>query len=258
MKHPFYVFCAVVAAASFASCGSGGAGASDSDSVKAAEKADTLAMQTPDLAWKDLSGNVESCVLEYYDMSAPKDISADSVAFTPEGNVASMVSYSVWDGRKASTLDVSFLRDSGGKELPAADRASEEGLVVSLERDGDGRIVSFSRNRPDGDYTESAYTEYYTWDEDGRPASFEINGAEWTTRVKYEYGADGRLAKSVAVSSEYDYEATDTQTYVYKAEDARGNWTEREVSVVSEQDDEGRKTTTRSLRVERRRIRYRP
>ena len=61
----------------------------------------------------------------------------------------------------------------------------------------------------------------------------------------------------MSTSAEYDYESTDTQTYVYKAEDSHGNWTEREVSVLSEEDDEGRKATRRSMRIERRRIRYR-
>ena len=129
--------------------------------------------------------------------------------------------------------------------------------MVSIERDAQRRIMSFSHNRPDGEYSESGYTEYYTWDESGYPASLELVGAEWTTRVMYEYDDAGRLVRSVATSAEYDYESTDTQTYVYKAEDSHGNWTEREVSVLSEEDDEGRKATRRSMRIERRRIRYR-
>ena len=257
MELRYLFFPAVLAVAALASCGSRNASSSDSDSLKSVDGEDEELFSAPDLAWKELKGNVESCVLEYYTMDSPRDVNVDSMAFAPDGSIATLASWSVWSGKKVKSLDVDFLADADGNTLPAADKASEEGIMVSIERDAQRRIVSFSHNRPDGEYSESGYTEYYTWGESGYPASLELVGAEWTTRVVYEYDDAGRLVRSVAASAEYDYESTDTQTYVCKAEDSHGNWTEREVSVLSEEDDEGRKATRRCMRIDRRRIRYR-
>lgn len=239
-------------------CGRGKSGGTDSDSVCYRESGEEV-VSSPDLAFKELSGPVKSAVLEFFSLDNPDEISADSVSYDDEGRVRGLVSYYRSGRDRTLVSDFRFDYTSEGEALPAPDRVAGGTLEARIGRDGLGRIVDFvcelSEDPENGD--ERAYREEYSWDEYDRLRSYELTGWEWTARTTYSYDAQGRRSKAVTVSSDIGFESTDTQTYSYKAFDSHGNWTEREVKVVSEQDEDGVKSRHTSVRIERRRIHYR-
>lgn len=256
------VICAAAGALALlaAGCGGGQKKAADSDSISEAQPTDTLALATPDLLWKELSGPVECCMMEFYDMAEPADVQADSVAYNADGSLAALATFYTSGGRLVKVTDFQFSYDGGGNSVRAADKASspDAPMAVSLVRGRDGEIVSWEYAPTKDVESDLAYTEDYSWNEFGLPKSRTINGWEWYSTTSYSYDDAGRRTKAVTKTSGIEYEATDTHTYRYTEIDDHGNWTEREVNVASEEDDEGHKTTHKSLRVERRRIHYRP
>lgn len=237
-----------------AGCGSKAKSASDSDSATQASAVDSLPQLTPDLRWKELHGPVHSCVLEFYDMADPKSVSADSVVFNADGSLASLTTFTSFDGKRSKATDIIFSYDSNGNAVKGTDKAAD--MQVSIVRGPEGEILSWQYAPADGSDSDGSYTEDYSWNEQGLPRRLEITGWEWNASTSYSYDDKGQRTKAVTKSEDIDYESTDTQVYTYKQFDSRGNWTEREVSVSRHENDEGRETDSRSIRVERRRIHY--
>lgn len=246
----------IISALILPACGGKKAAENDSDTVKAPVDTSYLHLETPDLAMRELQGDVESCVLEYYFMEAPEDITTDSVTFTPQGNLLSVTSWYTDGGRRICSSDVRFETDADGNYLPAVDRVSPE-MRTSIERDALGRIVVWDYAPSDnGAESDKSYLEEYSWGDDDLLKGYKLSGWEYSSRAGYEYDADGRRSNTVTVSDDIEFHSTDTQTYTYKKFDERGNWIEREVRGKTEYDDEGHKSTSMSLRIDKRRIRY--
>ena len=239
-------------------CGHGKSGRSDTDST-ALSVVENEGATSPDCVFKELSGNVKSVALEFYTLDSPAEISVDSVSFDKNGRLEGMTSFFISGGDKTCVADFRFDYTSAGETLPASSRIPGNDFEARISRDGLGRIIEFVCEMP-GDPErggEGTYREEYTWDASGKVGEYVLIGWEWAAHTGYTYGDDGLRIKAVTVNSDIGFESTDTQTYVYKTFDDRGNWTEREVKVVSEQDDEGVKSRNTSVRIERRRIHYR-
>lgn len=123
----------------------------------------------------------------------------------------------------------------------------EAGVFVSddvpeavMSRDTRGRIEAYDHTSLDDvDFTHydiSKFYKYsYTYDAKGRPATAERGGWEWGENCTYSYdGAKVYPATVVKEGGSEGWNEKTTLTYDYTAFDARGNWTERFLTRVTE------------------------
>lgn len=104
---------------------------------------------------------------------------------------------------------------------------------TTLERDAQGRLVSYDNTNLDWDEVEDLDIEHffaYTlgYDDQHRVISEEISGWEWMDTYHYIY--DGKKVYPASATFEGDAEGWTEEgniTYEYTAFDAKGNWTER-------------------------------
>lgn len=123
----------------------------------------------------------------------------------------------------------------------------EAGVFVSddvpeavMSRDARGRIEVYDHTcLEDADFTHydiSKFYKYsYTYDAKGRPATAELGGWEWGENRTYAY--DGAKVYPSVITKEGGSEGWNEKTtlsYDYTKFDARGNWTERMVTKVTE------------------------
>ncbi|MBR5724195.1 MAG: hypothetical protein IKX62_02315 [Bacteroidales bacterium] len=147
-------------------------------------------------------------------------------------------------------------------------RGSSE--ITEMTRDAQGRIATYNNaNVPeDADYEDFDFEHFlhvdYTYDAQGRPVTEDMGGWEWGTTYTYEY--EGQKVYPSGGSFEGGYEGIveeGTITYEYLKFDAKGNWTERNVMIVTntyeepwEGDPEPEVETVTTETLERRTISY--
>ena len=159
--------------------------------------------------------------------------------------------------------------DDRGTEFVYGEDGSFVSEWATLVRDEAGRLVCYD-NTSDEMLDSEEFDVYnffkmdFTYDAKGRPATQELDGWEWSNTFTFSY--DGDKVYPSAATFEGGYEAfveEGTITYVYKAFDAKGNWTEREVTKVTnayeepwEDDMEPEVETTTNVERQYRQIRY--
>lgn len=116
---------------------------------------------------------------------------------------------------------------------------------TEVVRDASGRLKSFDNTAvPEEDFDDFDLMSYcsvtYDYDAQGRVATETYSGWEWGTTTNYTYEGNN-IWPSKATLSSYDEglnESTEV-TYKYLEFDAKGNWTLREVTTVTESYEEG-------------------
>lgn len=245
------------------SCGSGGKKAPDSDTAPASAEELAPAEPAPDLAWKSLTGNVESCELTSYYKEVPDYVTTETVRFLPNGYISSIGVSTLSEGKGSANSLVEFACDVDGvPELKATDKVAKPAMEATITRDDLGRIISYAYlDAETGDFTDGAYTEEYKWDDNSetdRLVSRRLQGLESTSLTRFSYDDEGRLTKAVTTSEEPGFKSTATTTYRYISFDAKGNWTEREARTDDIVNDEGQEERTTYVAVEKRSIKYYP
>lgn len=139
-------------------------------------------------------------------------------------------------------------RDPYGNEFAYDEDGDFTGTYAEwteVERDAQGRLIAFDNTEiPEERFDDFDVTGYcklnFTYDAQGRVVKEEYTGWEWgsTTQRSYE---GSKFYPSQAVEEFYDAGSNEktTYTYDYLEFDARGNWTEREVTAVTEAWEEG-------------------
>lgn len=239
------------------SCSSGkSTGAADSDSAAVDEEAVAETFTSPDLSWKELTGDVDNAVITRVYEGENPGTAIDSIAFTPDGKIKAIYSYYLDEGKRVLTEGVDFAYNADGGNIPATVKGDSR-QQIEVKRDEQGRIVAFTRRHIQMIDSDDSYEETYEWNEQGQLHSSELSGWETQSSTVNHYGAEGELVKSVTTVAEPGYEATVTTTYEYKGRDDRGNWTERVITDKTVASEEGDKTEQTIKRTERRSIRYR-
>lgn len=116
---------------------------------------------------------------------------------------------------------------------------------IKVVRDASGRLTSFDNTAiPEEDYDDFDVMNYcsvtYDYDARGRVATETYAGWEWGTTTSYTYDGD-KLWPAKVTTNSYDegYNENSVITFEYLEFDARGNWTKREATVVTESYEEG-------------------
>ena len=104
-----------------------------------------------------------------------------------------------------------------------------------LTRDDQGRIVCYDNTGIDDTSDDFDIMDFrkisYTYDAQGRVATEEYNGWEWTNKYTYSYEGDNIWPASCTLESHDEgWNSEGTITYEYLAFDGKGNWTERIVT----------------------------
>ena len=104
-----------------------------------------------------------------------------------------------------------------------------------LTRDDQGRIVCYDNTELDFDSDDFDVMDFckisYTYDAQGRVATEEYVGWEWTTSYTYSYEGDNVWPSSCTFESHDEgWNSEGTITYEYFSYDDKGNWTDRTVS----------------------------
>ena len=136
---------------------------------------------------------------------------------------------------------------------------------VKVTRDASGRLASFDNTEiPEEDFDDFDVMSYcrvtYEYDAQGRVATETYSGWEWGTTTTYTYDGN-KLWPAKATTNSYDegYNENSVITYEYLDFDARGNWTKREATVVTESYEEGaedEKETSTQVKQEIRSLSY--
>ncbi len=230
----------------------------DSDSISSSVEPQEI-ITTPDLAFKELLGPVESSVTESYLSDNPTQVWTDSVGYDATGQLIAIASFFSDDGVKSTLTDFRFTPlQEGETEQKGRSMIPNSPFVATIGRDAYGQIIFFEKADPNDPEkgADEWFEEHYTWNESGHIRQFDLTAWEWGTSTIYEYNEKGLKATAVKTASGIEYEETDNYTYNYLSFDEFGNWIEREIKITGKIDDEGRKSTSTSLRIERRRISY--
>lgn len=136
---------------------------------------------------------------------------------------------------------------------------------IEVVRDASGRLTSFDNTSiPEEDFDDFDVMDYcsvtYEYDAKGRVATETYAGWEWGTTTTYTYDSDKPWPAKISQSS-YDegYNENSDITFKYLEFDARGNWTKRESTIVTESYEEGaedEKETNTQVKQESRSISY--
>lgn len=116
---------------------------------------------------------------------------------------------------------------------------------TEVVRDASGRLKSFDNTAiPEEDFDDFDLMSYcsvtYDYDAQGRVATETYSGWEWGTTTNYTYEGNNIWPSKVSQTG-YDegYNESNEISYEYLEFDARGNWTKREVTTVTESYEEG-------------------
>jgi hypothetical protein len=116
---------------------------------------------------------------------------------------------------------------------------------IEVVRDASGRLKSFDNTSiPDEEFDDFDVMDYcrvtYDYDAKGRVATETYAGWEWGTTTTYIYDSDKPWPAKISQRS-YDegYNENSDITFKYLEFDARGNWTKRESTIVTESYEEG-------------------
>lgn len=119
------------------------------------------------------------------------------------------------------------------------------GSYTEVVRDASGRLKSFDNTAiPEEQFDDFDIMEYcnvtYDYDATGRVVTETYYGWEWGTTSNYTYDGNKPWPSKVTRTG-YDegYNENVEITYNYLEFDARGNWTKREVTAVTESYEEG-------------------
>lgn len=240
----------------FSACGSNRKEADDSDSIVPPTE-ENIVFTSPDLSWKDLTGNVEYYVQQSITEGNPHISTTDSVRFTPNGMISFILSASSYGGDKIEEIRTAFEYDDTGKLTNATDKAVFP-MLVEIGRDEQNRIISYKRiDKNSGMDSESAFEEIYLWNENGRIQRYELHGFEWSNSKTFSYDAEGRILKCVERSSDMGTETASEESYEYISFDDKGNWTERIATIDRTVTEEMEHTVKEKLkRTEKRMIKY--
>lgn len=230
---------------------------SDSDSVVDEVIDPEEVSVSPDLGWKELSGNVEYAVTLTELESERGVVWIDSIRFSPAGNVEYINIASIINGHKMIDQASELRYDEQGDFIDGIDRAGQPMKIV-INRDDDSRIVSYSRVASDPNFDdERAYTETFIYNSAGRIERYELQGYEWNQIKTYTYDEGGRIIRIVDKAYDLGAETVSNETIEYVSDDEKGNWTERKVKIVRTiKEDMAEPVKETDKRVERRRIKY--
>lgn len=243
----------------------------DSVNIDLHDSAVDTIFTSPDLAWKDLQGNVCLCVSQRFPAfvrdsvcvaktSIPETI--DTVCFTLNGMVQKIIMWAEVDAEKYMLQNTNIIYDEQGHQLEATDYSLAKEMNVMIQRDDSGFISKISRSAKEDDI--EAFADIMKW-ENGRVSECTFTEYDIESTWSRKYNQEGRLIseKSVYVSVEEGGE--NTLSYNYIAVDSLGNWTERHIvsEYVSISYDlrtgrEIRMTEPETYYVERRQIEYYP
>lgn len=241
----------------FTACGSKKTEKTDTDSVSVLTE-EQQTFDSPDLMWKDLTGNVEYVTVSTVTEGNPRIQTVDSIRFTLEGRLQFLSTKTNYGGDWMDEIRSAFIYDKDGNLKTATDKADHQ-MQVEVDRDEYGRITNYRRvDRNAGMDSELAFEERYLWDENDRVKRYELQGYEWGSSKTFTYDDEGRLVKATERSSDIGVETVSEETYEYVSTDAEGNWTERIVTIkrtISEE-EAGQPVREKLTRKEKRSIKY--
>lgn len=250
------------------SCGRAKSSGSDSIYAEAGEEV-SEDIETPDLAWYDLRGPVENCVIE---LSATVDTpegaasemsgsgsSLTEIRFSRQGMLVGEKWISRFDDSQYLSLNLEFEYDAEGNLIKGKDSSVKPALPVTLQRNAYGEVTEL-RVGDDDSAADNCFTMQIEWGS-GRVAATEMRANELVRRMVFRYSSDSSGAVSAEFSSDDIEEATrGLEEYEYVSTDNYGNWTERKVKILTKvknyesPGDSEREFT--SYRVEKRSITY--
>ena len=128
---------------------------------------------------------------------------------------------------------------------------------IEVTRDASGRLKSFDNTSiPEEDFDDFDVMDYcsvtYEYDATGRVTTETYAGWEWGTVTTYTYDGDKPWPSKITQKS-YDegYNENSDITFKYLEFDARGNWTKRQSTIVTESYEEGAEDEKESYTQER-------
>lgn len=244
--------------------------AADSDTVAAESTVEAAEdLETPDLTWYDLRGNVESCTTE---LSAAVDSqdkalsemqgsgsSITEVRFSRSGMLTAEKWISLFDNSRYLALNLGLEYDSEGNLKKGADSSVDPPLPVRMVRNAYGEVTEL-RVGDGNSAADNCFTLQIEW-ASGKVKATEMRANELVRRMIFRYNADspGPVAAEF-LSDDIEESTTGTEEYEYVAVDDHGNWTERRVTIRTKvknyESIEGAGGEFLSYRVEKRTIVY--
>lgn len=231
---PSLLLAALLLMAFFSCSGGGKAAGSDSDSM-AAISVDSL-FSTPDLAYSELHGPVESCELSSVS-EAPEGMSMTmtSTTFDTEGRMRSLKSVIRGLDGEIPIDDMRLSYDAEGNLVEALNEMADGPEKLDIERSADGemtRVAVLNRN------SLQAYTTYHEW-EAGRCVSERYTDANGVRVVRNYYDDNGLLTGRKVTYQTEEGDLTESYKFEYTNFDSVGNWTERrgEVTITENYND---------------------
>ncbi len=194
--------------------------------IGTAKKESGKAETYPDRELYELKGNVKS--VKWYFNNYGVDELVFSLAFNSDGMAISHRYDEVWE---------------------------DEDVAVEIERDGNGRISTYSvKNKDNGAYKVSSV---YSYNDNGSLAG---SNSTWYEEIcvteRMEYDKEQRLAGTLLEASSFDFALKETTVYEYVGFDKQGNWTERKGLRTTERVENGASEPEEHIYSERREIEY--
>lgn len=219
----------------FFSCSKGGkAAGSDSDSI-ASVSVDSL-FSTPDLAYSELHGPVESCELSSVS-EAPEGMSMTltSTTFDLDGRLRSLKSVIRGLDGEIPIDDIRLGYDGEGNLVEAVNEMAEGLEKLEIERSPEGEMTRVAVLNPN---SVQAYTTYNEW-EDGLCVGERYVDGNGVRIVRNYFNDNGLLTGRKVVYQTEEGDLTESYKFEYSKFDSVGNWTERrgEVTVTENYND---------------------
>lgn len=264
----------VLSAVALISCGGGKENTGDSIDTVSIDlndsSVDTI-FTSPDLAWKDLQGNVSLCVTQRFPAFVRDSIcvakttipeTIDTVCFTADGMVHKIIMWAEVDAEKYMLQNTEINYDEQGLQIEAIDCSLGKEMNVMIQRDDSGYISKISRLEKEDNI--EAFSDIMKW-ENGRVSECTFTEYDIESTWSRKYNHDGRLISEKSVYVAVEEGGENTLSYNYVTVDSLGNWTERHIvsEYVSISYDlrtggETRMTEPETYYVERRQIEYYP
>ena len=194
---------------------------------------DTVVVDTfssPDLTLYELKGHVNTCKTTSHEATLKdgKYVIKDTKGTPPSHLVFTEQGYVSKDG----IFDLTY--DEQGKVLKGVN-VTDKDMKISIERNKNGYLTSLTcENKKYGMESDQAYKINYKWNDKNQMTAEEFQGWEWSSANHYKYDDKGLRQELTNQSNpDYEVEVDNTSTYIYTKFDDKGNWTERNVEMVS-------------------------
>ena len=194
--------------------------------------AETVAIDTfssPDLTLYELKGHVNTCKTTSHEATLKdgKYVIKDTkghpshLVFTEQGYVS-----------KDGIFDLTY--DEQGKVIKGVNVTNKD-MKMSVKRNKNGFITSIiCEDKKFGMESDQAYKIDYKWNDKNQMIEEAFQGWEWSSTNHYKYDDKGLLQELTNhCNPDYETEVDNTSTYTYTQFDDKGNWTERNVEMVS-------------------------